>query len=524
MRLYPATIKGRVIASVVLIHAVLMLLIVGDITYREYRFMKTQALNQCGAVAAALATGAPQWLLSRDLVALEELIAGVSELPGFYMAFVLDATGRVVAANDRAYFNQVLTDPESRMLLEPLLAGNGRSAHSLHHDLIDVIHPVRSGGRVVGFVRLISGFSQVREQLTAVIVKGVFYAILAILLGALTAWMIMNALAKRMEALTRSASHIAGGKLDEPLPAITGNDELDMLTKALATMQKAVGRKLDDMHAKTVRVEQINEMLAERVEAEVSKRRRQEQMLIQQSKLAAMGEMINAIAHHWRQPLNALVLIVQDLEDAYRHGELDKSYFHTSVEKTLTIARKMSAVIDDFGSFLKPAVEKTLFDPAAAVEEVLRLTAAQMQNHHITVRFDKPALSCRVEGYPNEFKHAVMNILNNARQAIRGIKPAGTVTIMAQVQGREFCLRLCDEGPGIPEALRQKIFEPYFTTWLDEGGTGVGLYMAKTIIEDNMNGRLEIEPVTAGACFSVYLPCVSPEDKAPLHPPQKNQD
>ncbi|MGE4295175.1 MAG: sensor histidine kinase [Campylobacterales bacterium] len=507
MKLFPATIKNRVIASVVLIHAVLMLVIVADITYREYRFMQTQSANQAQAIAATLAANAPLWLLSRDLGALEELLSSAQGLSGFYMAQIMDASGRVVAANDRRYVGQRFTDPESVALLEPLFQGRVAQSARLHHDLSDVAHVIRVEGRTIGFVRLMLRFEEVKRELWGVIIKGVVYALLAIVAGAAVAWLMMNALSNRIAALTRSATQIAAGDLQTPLPQTAGADELDTLTSALRTMQAAIGRQMDDLHSKRARVEKINELLADRVEAEVQKQRRQEQVLIQQSKMAAMGEMINAIAHQWRQPLNGLVLLVQDLQDAHRHGELDEAYLQASVKRSLELANFMSCTIDDFRSFFKPSKEMSDFNLIGAVEEVMRLISAQLNNHKIAVHFKKPAQNITVRGYPNEFKQVLVNILNNARQAIESVKPAGKIVIACRSSDGEHHLSICDEGPGIPEALREKIFEPYYTTKLDSGGTGIGLYMSKIIIENNMKGRLHVADAPGGgACFEITLP------------------
>lgn len=508
MKLFPTTIKNRVIASVVLIHAVLVLVIVADITYREYRFMQNQSADQAHAIAATLAANAPLWLLSRDLVALEELLAGARALGGFYMAQIMDASGRVVAGNDHRYVGQRLIDPESIALFEPLLRGEVLRLARLHHDLTDVAHAIRVEGRTIGFVRLMLRFEEVERELWGVIIKGVAYALLAILAGTLVAWLMMNALANRIAALTQSATQIAAGDLQTPLPQTAGADELDTLTAALRTMQQAIGLQMSDLHDKRTQVEKINQLLADRVEAEVQKQRRQEQILIQQSKMAAMGEMINAIAHQWRQPLNGLVLLVQDLQDAQKHGELSEAYLQDSVKRSLELANSMSHTIDDFGNFFKPSKAMSDFDLIGAVEEAVRLISAQLGSHQIVVHFKKPAQAVTVYGYPNEFKQVLINILNNARQAIESVKSAGTVTIAYRIDAGEHCLSICDEGPGIPEALREKIFEPYYTTKLDSGGTGIGLYMSKIIVENNMKGRLGVTdaPGAQGACFEIRLP------------------
>lgn len=499
MRYYFSTIKGKIVASVVLIHTILMLVFIFDNLARESILLKEFSSKRAHAIGTATALNASYWLLGRDLVALDELISGLRLADGFHSAFVLDVQGRVVASSDSSFINYKLTDNISKELLERVKTDNENHSQINHHGLIDTIHPIISGGVNIGFARLVFDDSEVESALKGLLIKGLLYALVAIVLGAITAWVLMEMMSKRIRVLTGGAAQIAAGKLKVQLPTPKGYDEIDMLTRALTKMQSEITHKIDQLN-------RINEELENKVEEGVIRRRQQEQILIQQSKMAAMGEMMSAIAHQWRQPLNALVLLVQDLEDAYNYNQLDKAYMRESVQKTLDIASFMSSTIDDFRNFFKPTKEASKFDLIAAITDVLNIVNTQLKNNNITVEFDKPIDPVFVWGYLNEFKHVVVNIINNARQAIIDAKIAGVISIKIEVFDHQTKIIICDNGVGIDSKLYSKIFEPYYTTKQDLGGTGIGLYMSKIIIENNMKGKLEILPVSKGACFAISLP------------------
>ncbi|MEO5355706.1 MAG: PAS domain S-box protein [Nitrospirae bacterium YQR-1] len=281
------------------------------------------------------------------------------------------------------------------------------------------------------------------------------------------------------------------------------------------------------LKGKTEELEDLNKNLKTLVAEEIDRGRKKEQLLIQQSKMAAMGEMLAAIAHQWRQPLNSLGLLIQDMEDAYEHGELDSPSMSDSVRKSMEQISYMSRTIDDFRNFFKPSKDRIPFGVVAAIKELLSILTVQFVKLVIEIRFfykhgdtereiKKTDISVAGSeeiialGYPNEFKHVVMNIVNNSRDAIVSravISPGlkGDIRILvSKVKGRVL-IEIKDNGGGIPKEALGKLFEPYFTTKEAEQGTGIGLYMSKVIIENNMNGALYAQNEGDGAKFTIEL-------------------
>jgi|GEM_PF-2373872 len=252
----------------------------------------------------------------------------------------------------------------------------------------------------------------------------------------------------------------------------------------------------------------LNENLELRVQEEVEKNLQQERLLIQQSRLAAMGEMIGNIAHQWRQPINALTLLLANIKDAYEFDELDAETMDHSVEEGQRMIRRMSATIDDFRNFFRPNKKKVRFSVLQAVEDTLSILGAGLNSHNILVTLEggEDAVAW---GYPNEYSQVLLNILSNAKEAIltRG-NGEGRIAIRLETEGDRVSLAVRDSGGGIDEAIMPKIFDPYFTT--KESGTGIGLYMSKIIIENNMEGRIEAHNVEGGAEFTISCPLAPP--------------
>jgi len=221
--------------------------------------------------------------------------------------------------------------------------------------------------------------------------------------------------------------------------------------------------------------------------------------------------MIGAIAHQWRQPLNTLGLIIQDIEDADEFGELDKKYLAKSVEKANNQIQYMSKTIDDFRNFFKPNKTREVFDIYKISKKALELLSAQLRNRGIKVEWGgKKQEKCEVYGYKNEFQQVVLNLITNARDAImqrleQNNKIQGLIKITLLEDKYHWILEFSDNGTGIKEEIIEKIFEPYFST-KSFNGTGIGLYMAKTIIINNMGGELFAKNnKDLGATFVVKL-------------------
>ncbi len=260
------------------------------------------------------------------------------------------------------------------------------------------------------------------------------------------------------------------------------------------------------------KLQALNRSQQARIERALEAIREQDAALIAQSRHAALGESISNIAHQWRQPLNALAILIQDLEDAYAHGELDRKQLDEVISRSMVLINYLSTTIDDFRNFYRADRQMSSFCPTEAVEKALALLEGAFQSHAIAVRRHYEADLPNILGHPNRFAQAVVNLFNNAKDAIVAHNPeAGTITVTLQRHPEGIALTVEDNGGGIePEAIG-RIFDPYFTTKHPSQGTGVGLYMTRIIIERNMGGTIRAENCENGARFVICLPLKPPE-------------
>jgi PAS domain S-box-containing protein len=233
--------------------------------------------------------------------------------------------------------------------------------------------------------------------------------------------------------------------------------------------------------------------------------RRQELVMIQQNRHAAMGEMIGNIAHQWRQPLNTLGLFTQSLGFFYGSPSFNKEFLDTSVAKSMEIIQYMSRTIDDFRNFFSTEREKSEFKADDAVRKALSLVEAGFKECQITINLDIREHTI-IYGFPNEYAQVLLNLFLNARDVIneRNVE-SPCLKISIGTEHAVSVLTVSDNAGGIPENIIEKIFDPYFTTKGPQQGTGVGLFMSKAIIENNMGGRLSVRNTEEGAEFRIEV-------------------
>lgn len=333
--------------------------------------------------------------------------------------------------------------------------------------------------------------------------KTLFALLASVLLGAFLALgVVLDATVRRpVNRLMTAARELAEGRFDAHLPP-GGKDEIGTLVNTFAAMR-------DQVQATQQSLRQLNEHLEQRVQEELAKNREKDHMLIQQSRLAAMGEMVHNIAHQWRQPLNALSLLVRNIKDDYDFQALTPEVMDRSVADAQRLLGRMSTTIDDFRDFFRPEKEMTQFDVSHAVEEAVFIMQGTLKSHGIEL-VEKLDPGVEAEGFPSQFAQAVLNILANAKEEILARKvAAGRIEIELQRQGETILLRVSDNAGGIAPEILPKIFDPYFTT--KDKGSGIGLYMAKTIIEHNMNGSISAANLGDGACFTLTVPVLQPK-------------
>ncbi|KAB7887895.1 ATP-binding protein [Poseidonibacter ostreae] len=394
-------------------------------------------------------------------------------------------------------------------------------------------YPVKISGLLWGWYHLELSLQEYDKKIDEMYNNIIFLALVLLLTSIFLSYLIAIMITNPVIKLSKVSYEISKGDLTQRANiktndeigelSVTFNKMLDSLEysqKELKKSQMELEKRVElrtrelkkvneSLEEKSIELKELNENLEHRVINEISKRQRQEDLLIQQSKLASMGEMIGNIAHQWRQPLNALGLVIQNIQLTYMMGDLDDKFVEKSVEKANLLTSTMSKTIDDFRNFFKPNKEITEFSLDASIKNSLSLISSTFEYNGITIDY-KISKDIKVMGFPNEFSQVILNILTNSKDALVDKKITNAkVLIEIKKSNKYACVSIKDNAGGIPLSIIEKIFEPYFTTKEEGKGTGIGLYMSKIIIEKNMNGKLFVNNTKEGAEFTVSVPLSS---------------
>ena len=255
----------------------------------------------------------------------------------------------------------------------------------------------------------------------------------------------------------------------------------------------------------SLELEEINKTLEEKIKIEVKKSREKDKALIQQSKLAQMGEMIAMIAHQWRQPLGAITAITNDLILKITFNKYDAKYFDKKLKNITDLSQYLSKTIDDFREFYKKDKKKFKVLLTDIAKDVLNIVSTSIENSNIGIITEFNS-SKKVYTYPNEVRQVILNLIKNAEDILleKDIKNP-CIKIKTYDDKNSSCLEVSDNGGGVPKNITDRIFDPYFSTKTQKDGTGLGLYMSKIIIEEHCGGRLSISNNNEGAVFKIEL-------------------
>ena len=248
----------------------------------------------------------------------------------------------------------------------------------------------------------------------------------------------------------------------------------------------------------------LNNKLKAKVSHEVEQRLEQEKMLLQQCRMASMGEMIDSIAHQWRQPLMSINAILLNMDRSIELKTNPDVYLEDKMDEVITLTTHMSQTIEDFRSLFKIDKEKHNFDVTASIVHVLTLCASSTKDVQIVFDTSK---KISYTGYENELIQVMIILLSNALEALKTRQIENKyLSITCTLKMNVLQIIMQDNAGGIKKENIEKVFDPYFTTKFNTGGSGLGLYIAKIIIERNMKGKLTVHTLNNGAAFKIVIP------------------
>ena len=234
---------------------------------------------------------------------------------------------------------------------------------------------------------------------------------------------------------------------------------------------------------------------------DITDKREKEKKYFEQSNLAHMGEMISMIAHQWRQPLSSISSISSTLSFDVMMDNYKKDFFAARLNSIAEISQHLSTTIDDFRNFYKPDKKVVTLQLEELVLKPLSIIRPSLFNNDIEI-IEEYNSKEEIEVYDNEMIQVILNLFKNAQD---NFQENETKDPYIKIITENRTITICDNGGGIPEDIIEKIFDPYFSTKEEKNGTGLGLHMSKTIIEDHHNGKLNVENRDGGVCFIIEL-------------------
>ncbi|NOR58920.1 MAG: histidine kinase [Sulfurimonas sp.] len=298
------------------------------------------------------------------------------------------------------------------------------------------------------------------------------------------------------------------------------DNELEFIIKASASivvfvviLSLLLSRKINkifsqyqlEVQKRTDELEKLNESLEQRVFEGLKAHRQKDKMLIQQSKMAEMGDMLSMSAHQWRQPLNQMSYLFMNIDSAYEYKELTKEYLDDKLKEGNTLLEFMSVTIDDFRNYFRPDKSKEFVLVSDVVTTSVSLMQKSLEVSGVEVELEAHGRDL-THIYKNEFMQVMLNLIKNAKDILvdNNIKNP-KIVITSRCESEKLIVEVCDNGGGVDEKIIDKIFDPYFSTKDNQSGTGLGLYMSKMIIEEHLDGKLSVRNSKDGACFKIEI-------------------
>jgi len=259
---------------------------------------------------------------------------------------------------------------------------------------------------------------------------------------------------------------------------------------------------------KTKELLSLNSSLEMRISKEVENSRRKDNIMFQQARLASLGEMLQNIAHQWRQPLGSLMMIIQSFESKFHAKKLDEAFISSRVEDAQLLSQNMSDTLEDFRTFFNPNRAKRAFSIKEVIQKAIDLSKYQLEKEEITLALMiKDDLE--VFGFKNELIHVLLNLIGNSKDILctQSDLKKKIIHIVAKQNDETIFINVIDNGGGIKSDIIPKVFDPYFTTKHKSVGTGIGLYMSKQMVEKHMNGKIGVKNIKHKLGTSFFYAC-----------------
>ncbi|RXJ69297.1 hypothetical protein CRV08_04620 [Halarcobacter ebronensis] len=384
------------------------------------------------------------------------------------------------------------------------------SSDSLADERFDTSIPITLSSQTLGMVYLGLSTKFYIQAKKEMIVRSIIIAMMELIFSAILLITVSKWIIKNLVKLTHTANAIALGDYSQRIDLGDSNETFE-LQKSFNLMATNIEKNIKDLKLSNKKEKQ----LFKKLKSQLEKNYEQDLLLKHQTRMAVIGEMLNNIAHQWRQPLNAITVQLSSLKLKNELKIVEDRDIDETANSVIKYANYLSNTIDDFRNFMKDNPEKEHFNVLDSFNKAIDIVSASLKNHYITLNIIEPKEELFVDGIMNELTQVFINIINNSKDILNEKNlDEKLIEVNFYKEENQIIITIHDNGGGISEDIIDKIFDPYFTTKHKSQGTGIGLYMSTKIIYEHFSGEIiakneEIEfnnHTYKGAKFYIILP------------------
>ncbi|WP_321470876.1 HAMP domain-containing sensor histidine kinase [Halarcobacter sp.] len=384
------------------------------------------------------------------------------------------------------------------------------SDESLEDERFDTNIPITLSSQNLGkaYLGLSTKFYvQAKEEM---ITRSIIIAMIELILSAFLLITVSKWIIKNLVKLTHTADAIAHGDYTQRIDLGDSKETFD-LQNSFNLMAKNIEKNIDNLKLSNKK----EKKLFEKLKSQLEKNNEQAQLIKHQTRMAVIGEMLNNIAHQWRQPLNAITVQLSSLKLKNELNIMEENDISDTADSVMKYAKYLSNTIDDFRNFMKSNPGKENFSVKETFQKAVDIVNASLKNNYINLSIEDIKEDFFIDGIKNELTQVFINILNNSKDVLLENKvKQRVIEVKFYEDNEDIIITIQDNAGGVDESIIDKIFDPYFTTKHKSQGTGIGLYMSSKIINEHFNGEIIVKNEDIefegnsykGAKFYIVLP------------------
>jgi len=480
-----------------------------------YRRTVQQSVTE---IARNIAVESAHYLVVDDYAGLESFLVKAAQHPNIIRIQVCNDKGVAFGEVEHSQKSDtVAAVPNPRPASLP---ASGQASVQMGADTMWAWQPITAGD-LVGWVRITYSLTEIRQMQRDIWQHGLMIGLLWIAASVLMISLVLKRPARAIRRLSDFARQLPQARgsqvrveyfaeeiqqLGESLNY--ASSELRIMEDSLLAEQERLRMALEEEEQAETRLKELNRTLEERVRDELNKSRGKDIMLMQQARHAMMGDMMMNIAHQWRQPLNAIGARVQELAFLLERGEIETSAITSYTSDVMEILVGMSRTIDRFRHFYQPRTNASArIMPIEAIRETITIVESTYSEQGIEIHLEEQS-QLPIICAPGEFSQCILAVLANARDAIMERRVTDgriDITVGAIEESGKNRICITDNGGGISQELMERIFDPYVTSKFQSQGVGLGLFMARQIIEKQLHGTIRARNTETGAEFTLEV-------------------